>query len=53
MAKSKLNRCAHCKSNEDLLTVFSNDGHMYFICRVHKFMLDSLIEEAAKIGVKL
>lgn len=50
---SKLNQCAHCKERRNLHVTFSNDGRMYFICSVHKLMLDALIAEAAKVGVRL
>lgn len=51
--KSKLNTCAHCKSKENLHTVFDNDGRLYFICTAHKIILDALVDEAAKVGVRL
>ena len=53
IAKSKLNSCAHCASRKNLHAVFTSDGKLYFICSVHKLLLDKLIEAAAKAGVDL
>ena len=51
--KSKLNSCAHCKSKENLHAVFDSEKKLYFICSIHKLLLDSLIESASKVGVRL
>jgi len=51
--KAKLNTCAHCPSNENLHIVFDVHGRMYFICSVHKLLLDKLCEAAARAGVTL
>lgn len=51
--KAKLNSCAHCNSQENLHAAFDGEGKLYFICSVHKLLLDSLIKEAAKAGVRL
>lgn len=40
--KCKLNTCAHCKSQINLEVVFSKCGKMYFLCPIHKMMLDEL-----------
>ena len=51
--KSKLNKCAHCASRNDLQATFDKDGRLYFICRTHKMILDALIADAAKLGIAL
>lgn len=53
IAKAKLNKCAHCNTRENLHPVFDRDGRLYFICTTHKTLLDALIKEAAKAGVRL
>jgi hypothetical protein len=51
--RAKLNRCAHCSSQDNLHITFDRDGRMYFICSVHKLILDEMIRAAAKVGVAL
>lgn len=40
--KCKLNSCAHCKTKENLHPTFSTDGKLYFVCSLHKTILNHL-----------
>lgn len=46
--KRKLNTCAHCDCKVTKM-VFSTDGHMYFICKLHWLLLQTLIEAEEKV----
>lgn len=51
--KAKLNSCETCRSKENLHVTFDAEGKLYFLCTNHKFLLNSLITAAAKIGIRL
>ena len=50
--KRKLNKCAHCDCRETTVT-YGRDGHMYFICLIHWLILQAMIREAAKMGIRI
>ena len=48
--KRKLNKCAHC-SNDVTKATFTVDGKLYFVCKVHWFLIEAMSKKLAKIGV--
>jgi len=50
--KAKLNSCAHCSARENLEVVFSAPPvrRMYFLCPIHKMLLDALLREAEALA---
>lgn len=49
----KLNACDTCGTHHGLAMHFRADGRLYFLCQAHTIILEALIADAARVGVRL